>query len=69
MNLALEGVKVLDFGHYIAGPYAAMLLAEQGAEVIKIERPGGDPLRNHDGFLVWNRSKTGITLNLKKKEG
>ncbi len=43
MEQALSGFRVLDFGHYIAGPYTAMLLAEQGAEVIKVERPGGDP--------------------------
>ncbi|MFC1895596.1 CaiB/BaiF CoA transferase family protein [Thermodesulfobacteriota bacterium] len=69
MEQALSGFRVLDFGHYIAGPYAAMLLAEQGAEVIKVERPGGDPIRGHHGFMVWNRSKKGITLDLKKKEG
>jgi len=69
MEQALSGVRVLDFGHYIAGPYAAMLLAEQGAEVIKVERPGGDPFRKELGFIVWNRSKRGITLDLKQAEG
>jgi len=66
---ALHGIKVLDFGQYIPGPFAAMLLAEQGADVIKIERPEGDPLRHEDGFMVWNRSKKAITLDLKKPEG
>jgi len=66
---ALSGIRVLDFGQYIAGPFAATLLAEQGAEVIKVERPGGDPMRGQDGFLVWNRSKKAITLDLKKPEG
>ena len=69
MEQALSGFRVLDFGHYIAGPYAAMFLAEQGAEVIKVERPGGDPFRGDQGFVVWNRSKKGITLDLKKEEG
>ena len=69
MEQALSGFRVLDFGHYIAGPYAAMLLAEQGAEVIKVERPEGDPFRGDQGFMVWNRSKRGITLDLKKEEG
>ena len=69
MEQALSGFRVLDFGHYIAGPYAAMLLAEQGAEVIKVERPRGDPFRGDQGFMVWNRSKKGITLDLKKEEG
>ncbi len=66
---ALSGIRVLDFGQYIAGPFAAALLADQGAEVIKVERPGGDPMRDQDGFMVWNRSKKGITLDLKKPEG
>lgn len=65
----LSGIKVLDFGQYIAGPFAAMLLAEQGAEVVKIERPQGDPFRKEDGFMVWNRSKKNIVLDLKKPEG
>lgn len=65
----LSGIRVLDFGQYIAGPFAGMLLAEQGAEVIKIERPQGDPFRKEDGFLVWNRSKKNIVLDLKKPEG
>jgi CoA:oxalate CoA-transferase len=69
MEQALSGFRVLDFGQYIAGPYAAMLLAEQGADVIKVERPGGDPYRNAPGFMVWNRSKRVITLDLKKDEG
>ena len=69
MEQGLSGVKVLDFGHYIAGPYTAMLLAEQGAEVIKVERPDGDPFRKETGFIVWNRSKKGMTLDLKKAEG
>ena len=69
MEQALSGYRILDFGHYIAGPYAAMLLAEQGAEVIKIERPGGDPARSQVGFMVWNRSKKSLLLDLKKEEG
>jgi len=69
MGGALSGIKILDFGQYIAGPFAAQLLAEQGADVIKVERPGGDPYRHVDGFMVWNRSKKAITLDLKKPEG
>ena len=65
----LNGIRVLDFGQYIAGPFAAMLLAEQGADVIKVERPNGDPMRGEDAFMVWNRSKKGITLDLKKPGG
>ncbi|MGD0354109.1 MAG: CoA transferase [Dehalococcoidia bacterium] len=69
MGGALSGIKILDFGQYIAGPFAAQLLAEQGADVIKVERPGGDPYRHVDGFMVWNRSKKAITLDLKKPGG
>jgi len=69
MEQVLSGFRILDFGQYMAGPFAAMLLAEQGAEVIKVERPGGDPFRNKPGFMVWNRSKKSITLDLKREEG
>ncbi len=69
MPPVLRGIRVLDFSQYIAGPFAAMLLGEQGAEVTKIERPEGDPMRCHPGFVVWNRSKKGVTLDLKKPEG
>jgi len=69
MSGILSGVKVLEFGQYIAGPYTAMLLAEQGAGVVKIERPGGDPYRSEAGFVVCNRSKKGIVLDLKTPEG
>ncbi len=69
MEGVLAGFRVLDFGHYIAGSFAAMLLAEQGAEVLKVERPGGDPIRREPGFMVWNRSKKGMILNLKTTEG
>ena len=69
MEQALTGLRVLDFGHYIPGPYAAMLLAEQGAEVIKIEPPAGDPMRSEKGFVVLNRSKKGMVLDLKKEHG
>ena len=47
----LEGLKVLDLTHYVAGPYATRLMAAQGAEVIKVERPGtGDPSRRLGPF-------------------
>jgi crotonobetainyl-CoA:carnitine CoA-transferase CaiB-like acyl-CoA transferase len=69
MDEVLSGIKVLEFGQYIAGPYTASLLAEQGAEVIKVEQPGGDPYRLEPGFAVCNRSKKAITLNLKSEKG
>lgn len=73
----LAGVKVLELGALIAGPYAAALLAQFGAEVVKVEPPGdGDPLRKwrklHDGTSLWwysqSRNKKSVTLDLKTDE-
>ena len=69
----LAGVRVLDLSAYIAGPYACSLLADQGADVIKIEPPDGDNLRQYPStlpsesraFLGVNRSKRGMVLDLK----
>ena len=69
MDQALSGFTVVDFSQYIAGPYASMLLSEQGARVIKVERPQGDPYREHPEFRVFNRSKQGIKLDLKTNDG
>lgn len=76
--LPLKGLKVVELGTLIAGPFAGKLLAEFGAEVIKIETPdGGDPLRSwrklHQGTSLWwylqARNKKSITVNLKDKDG
>lgn len=83
MSKPLEGVKVLAFEIQVAGPYCTMMLADQGADVIKIERPeGGDTARggaprvkNDRGesqsgyFLRFNRNKRSVTLNLKSDDG
>ena len=79
---ALEGVKVLDLTHQISGPYCTKLLADFGAEVLKIERPGGDPARRMAPFLndeadpekslvfaYLNTNKQSVTLNLKTDKG
>jgi formyl-CoA transferase len=72
----LAGVKVLELGSLIAGPYAAALLAQFGAEVIKVEPPdGGDPLRTwrklHEGTSIWwyvqSRNKKSVTLDLRRE--
>jgi formyl-CoA transferase len=74
----LHGIKVLELGTLIAGPFCARMLAEFGAEVIKIETPGdGDPLRKwrvlKDGTSLWwsvqSRNKKSVTLNLKDERG
>jgi formyl-CoA transferase len=76
-RLPLQGVKVIELGQLIAGPFCARMLAEFGAEVIKIEPPRiGDPLRKwrklHDGTSLWwyaqARNKKSVTLDLKQPE-
>ncbi|MDP2919192.1 MAG: CoA transferase [Dehalococcoidia bacterium] len=83
MEKVLSGVKVLDLTHYIAGPYCTKMLADYGAEVIKIEKPGegdggrklppffeDDPHPEKSGFFLYlNTNKKGITLNLKSEAG
>ncbi len=60
----LTGIRVVDFGHYIAGPLTGMLLADQGAEVIKVDRPG-KPDYDTPANGVFNRGKQRVTLDLK----
>ena len=66
---ALDGVRVLDLSWGIAGPLGVLLLAEQGADVVKVEPPGGDPFRAYDGARVWNRSRRSLTVDLKADAG
>src|SRR5262249_61220235 len=66
---ALDGVRILDLSWGIAGPLGVLLLAEQGADVIKVEPPGGDPFRAYDGYRVWDRSRRSLTLDLKSDRG
>ncbi|KAB3532096.1 CaiB/BaiF CoA transferase family protein [Alkaliphilus serpentinus] len=77
MKQALEGIKVLDLTRVLAGPYATMIMADMGAEVIKVEMPGvGDdsrqfgPYVNGESayFMSINRNKRSMTLNLKKEK-
>ncbi len=63
----LTGVRVVDFGHYIAGPLTGMLLADQGAEVIKVDRPG-TPDYDTPANGVFNRGKQRVTLDLKNAD-
>ncbi len=76
MKGCLEGIRVLELGNFISGPYGACLLSDLGAEVIKVENPkGGDPFRGWDlggdqpNFWAFNRGKKSITLNLQTAEG
>ena len=80
MNTAgpLDGIRVLDFSHALAGPYCTLLLADYGAEVFKLEsrlgdmgRGWGPPFAGSDAsfFLALNRGKRGISIDLKRREG
>lgn len=74
---SLQGLKVIELGQLIAGPFAGKFFAEFGADVIKIEPPGGDPLRKwrkvHRGTSLWwyvqNRNKKSVTVDLRRPEG
>jgi crotonobetainyl-CoA:carnitine CoA-transferase CaiB-like acyl-CoA transferase len=74
----LEGIKVIELGHVMAGPVCGRMLADMGADVIKVERvPGGDPTREYPPFveresaayMMINRNKRGIAVDLKRPEG
>ena len=74
----MAGLKVVELGTLIAGPFASRILAEFGAEVVKVESPdGGDPLRKwrllYEGTSLWwfvqARNKKSVTLNLKHPQG
>ncbi len=76
--MALEGLRVLDLTRVLAGPYATMVLADLGADVIKVELPGvGDDARHYGPYvngasaysMSLNRNKRSITLNLKSPRG
>ena len=63
MTGVLQGYRVLEFGEYIASQVLGMLLADQGAEVVKLEPPHGSRMRGSAAFAVWNRSKKSVILD------
>src|SRR3989449_5636452 len=74
--MMLDGIRILDLSRVIAGPYCATLMADLGADVVKVERPGrGDDLRAWRGdgmsatFAAINRNKRGIAVDLQHPEG
>jgi crotonobetainyl-CoA:carnitine CoA-transferase CaiB-like acyl-CoA transferase len=81
MSRALDGIRVIDAASFIAGPVAATVMADFGADVIKIEPPGGDTYRHRTGgpgvpespynyrWIVDNRTKRGLALDLRRREG
>jgi crotonobetainyl-CoA:carnitine CoA-transferase CaiB-like acyl-CoA transferase len=72
MTKALSGIRVLEQGTFITGPCCGMMLADLGADVIKIESPGGDPYRSYQGgqysphFQAYNRNKRSLLLDMKQ---
>jgi CoA:oxalate CoA-transferase len=82
MERPLSGIRVTGFEQYVAGPYCTLLMADAGAEVIKIERPGvGDPrrtipptiekngIKKNAGFMSYNRNKKSVAVDLRQPEG
>jgi crotonobetainyl-CoA:carnitine CoA-transferase CaiB-like acyl-CoA transferase len=65
----LDGIRILDLTWGVAGPLGVLLLAEHGADVVKVEPPGGDPFRDYEGYRCWNRSRRSVELDLKAPEG
>lgn len=66
----LEGLRVVEIGQYVAAPLAATIFADLGAHVVKVERPGGDPLRRDPpAFAAWNRGKETVELDLATDAG
>ena len=76
-NGILEGIKVVDLSRYISGPNACSLLGNLGADVIKVESPDGEPVREYEPalngesfyYMVFNRNKRGVTLNTRTDKG
>ena len=66
---ALDGVRILDLTWGAAGALGVLFLAEQGADTIKVEPPGGDPFRGYDGYRVWTRSRRAVRVDLRADEG
>ena len=73
----LEGIRVLDLTHYVAGPFCTLMMGDAGADVVKLEPPSGDRVRNFPSsfagesrlFLGLNRSKRSLALNLREEQG
>src|SRR5579862_8740739 len=75
MTAVLKGIRVVELGTMITAPLAGMMLADLGAEVVKVEPPAGDPFRSFRGgqysphFVAYNRGKRSIRLDLRLEQG
>ena len=75
MGGALQGIRVVEIASYVTGPFASLLLADLGADVVKVEQPGqGDPFRGwgdnlySSNFRSLNRNKKSVTLDIRKDD-
>src|SRR5690606_5079650 len=74
MRSVLSGIRIVEQGTFITGPCAGMMLADLGADVIKVESPAGDPYRSYQGgqfsphFQAYNRNKRSVALDLNAAE-
>ena len=77
MNMCLEGIRVLDLSMFLSGPRASQILADFGAEVVKLEPPSGETMRiwmklipdQEESMTHWHRNKKGISLDIRNPEG
>jgi crotonobetainyl-CoA:carnitine CoA-transferase CaiB-like acyl-CoA transferase len=69
MTKIFEGIRVIDLTQNMAGPLATMILADYGAEVIRLEPPGGDPMWEHPAYLMWQRGKKSVALDWEQETG
>ncbi|HRD75443.1 MAG TPA: CoA transferase [Hyphomicrobiaceae bacterium] len=77
MRQPLSGIRVIDLTRILSGPFCTMMLGDMGADVLKIETPGGDPVRGHGDiveglswyFAAFNRNKRSVVIDLRKPEG
>ena len=66
---AFDGIRILDFTQGLAGPLGCGLLADLGADVVKVEPVAGDRIREQPGYLCWNRNKRRVQLDLEEPAG
>ena len=69
MTAVLEGLRVVDLSWGLAGALTTLVLADYGAEVLRVEPPGGDVLRGEPAFALWARGKKSVVLDLKRADG
>src|SRR5579864_8783508 len=69
MSQIFESIRLIDFTQGMAGSLVTMILADYGAEVIRLEPPGGDPMWEHPAYLLWQRGKKSVAPGWASEEG